>query len=306
MRVLGRLGVAIALAVAAAWAYLVARSRRAERYDPWELAMPGARFHVRGVGVHFVEAGDPAHPALILIHGLGGSYFGFRDIIGPLSRRRHVLALDLPGHGHSDRPAAFDYALSAQASVVRELMDRLGIARADVVGHSLGGAVAMRLAIDAPGRVDHLVLMAAAVVPRMRAARPLAIAAVAASPALSGLLSHRRLRRMQLGTAYHDSAHLSDAMLDDVDMRAAMRGSSRVLGRVTRGLMSEPPPDPASVSQRTLILWGESDRWVRPEQGARLLAAIPHAELRLVPEAGHMLMEEQPKLVAQAIDDFLG
>lgn len=305
MRRLRDLAIGGAIGLAMLWAYLAARARRAERFDPWELDLPGTRFYVRGAGVHFIDAGDRDRPTVLLIHGLGGSTNDFRTIVEPLARTRRVLAVDLPGFGYSDRPRQWDYSLSSQAALLCELLDRLDIRRTHVVGHSLGGAVAMRLALDAPDRVERLVLLASATLPDMRAGRPLTLAAKAAGPALSGALTHRGLRRRQLATAFHDASKLTDDLLDEVDRRAAMRGNAAVLGRVAKGITSESPPDPTAISQPTLILWGESDRWLPPEQGTKLLSLIPNAEMRLIPEAGHMLVEEQPRLVYQAIDGFL-
>jgi pimeloyl-ACP methyl ester carboxylesterase len=114
---------------------------------------------VDGVPIHYVEAGQGK--AVLLIHGLGASTFSFRHTIPELAQRYRVIALDLKGFGYSARPQS-DYSLTAQAALVRQVMDRLGVERAAVVGHSMGGAVAMRLALGYPERVSRLVLVASA------------------------------------------------------------------------------------------------------------------------------------------------
>lgn len=305
MRWLRNISLAIASAVAAVYAYTFVRLRRYERLDPAEADAPGTRFYVRGVGLHFVEAGDRANPAIVLIHGLGGSTFDYRRLIPMLAEYRYVLAVDLPGFGYSDRPASHNYALSSQARVVRELLERLDVTTATVVGHSMGGPIAMRLAIDAPGLVDRLILLAPATDERLQRRMPPLLARLV-TPLMSAMLSHRPLRRLQMSTGVYDRSTLSDDLMDETERRSRMRGASRALASVIDGLAAEPPPNPAALVQPALVLWGESDRWLRPEDGDALVARMPNAEMRRIPNAGHLLVEEQPRLVAAAIRDFLG
>ena len=147
-------------AVGGLWAYSRRENRRYESLDLSEVEKPGRMLSVDGVGIHCLEAGQG--PALLLIHGLGASTFTFRRILPDLARRFRVVAVDLKGFGFSERPAAGDYSLSAQAALVRQVMDQLGVEKASVLGHSMGGAVAMRLALAYPERVERLILASSA------------------------------------------------------------------------------------------------------------------------------------------------
>ncbi len=110
---------------------------------------------LHGHRMHYVQAGRG--PVLVLLHGVLGSR---RSWVGPMSelaRDHRVIAPDLFGHGESAKPAG-DYSLGAYAGALRDLLDRLGVGRATLVGHSLGGGIAMQFAYLFPARVDALVL----------------------------------------------------------------------------------------------------------------------------------------------------
>ncbi|MFZ1855035.1 MAG: alpha/beta fold hydrolase, partial [Candidatus Nanopelagicales bacterium] len=98
---------------------------------------------LHGHRVAYREAGDPSLPVLLLIHGITSSSATWDPVIPALSEHAHVIAPDLLGHGQSDKPRT-DYSLGAFASVLRDLLDHLGHERVTVVGHSLGGGVAMQ------------------------------------------------------------------------------------------------------------------------------------------------------------------
>ena len=112
---------------------------------------------IHGYRRAFVIAGSG--PALLLIHGIGDRSDTWRHLIPALARDHTVIAPDLLGHGRSDKPRA-DYSVAAYANAMRDLLSVLGIERATVVGHSLGGGVAMQFAYQYPERCERLVLVA--------------------------------------------------------------------------------------------------------------------------------------------------
>ena len=100
---------------------------------------------VEGVRLHWVEYGAlGAHAPVVLLHGLNDSYLTWRQIAPVIAHGRHVLALDLPGHGLSDRPDA-SYELTWYAQILARWIDALGVPAVDLVGHSLGGGIALAL-----------------------------------------------------------------------------------------------------------------------------------------------------------------
>ena len=114
----------------------------------------------RGVRTRVLEAGSDRSPALVLVHGLFTSHRSFEDIIGPLTARFHVIVPDLPGFGESEKPSPsrYGYGVEAHAEAIADLIAAFGVGRASVLGHAMGGAVAMTLAAEHPEPVQRLVL----------------------------------------------------------------------------------------------------------------------------------------------------
>jgi pimeloyl-ACP methyl ester carboxylesterase len=295
-----------AAGVAAAYAAVQAANaviRRQEDVDPDALTRPGAMFFIRGLGIHYAEQGHG--PPVVLLHGFGASMFSFRHQVGPLAEHFRVLALDLPGFGYSDRPADADLSLTAQAERVREFLDRMGVERATLIGHSMGGAIAMRLAAAHPDRVERLVLAAGAppdtpvrlpLYPLLRPLSPIPLAFLA---------GNERYGRRTIRRIVYDPATLTDDVLRAYTRPLRLRGTAACLIKMLGDVRRDPPLDPATVSARTLLLYGEADTVVPLRVAHRLHAVMPDARLEVVPRAGHLLLEEQPRACTDAILRFL-
>jgi pimeloyl-ACP methyl ester carboxylesterase len=290
-------------AIGGLWSYSRREIRRYESLDLSEVEKPGRFLSVDGVDIHYLEAGSG--PALLLIHGLGASTFTFRRIFPDLARRFRVVALDLKGFGFSER-ADGDYSLGAQAALVRQFMDRLGIERASVLGHSMGGAVAMRLALAYPERVERLILASSA--SDLELGHRIWGAAVIGRllPLVAPFTLHnRRFRELSLKNGYYDPARCTDDVIEGYMLPARVRGYLRALGNTMAHWRRDPPLRPADITQSTLILWGEVDRWLPPSRGQRLYRLIPGSRLALVAGGGHLFLEEQPEAALRLIEDFL-
>ena len=138
-------------------AYAQYAIRKFEYLDPLEADAPGSFLDIDGTAIHYVEAGKG--DVGVLIHGWNGSTCSFRYTIPELAQDYHVIALDLKGYGYSARPKDGDYSLTAQSEIVARFMDRLAVKDSVVIGHSMGGAVATRLALRYPEWVKKLVLV---------------------------------------------------------------------------------------------------------------------------------------------------
>jgi pimeloyl-ACP methyl ester carboxylesterase len=259
---------------------------------------------VDGVHLHYVE--DGSGPPLVLLHGLNGSTFGFRLLMPYLTPHFRTIALDLMGFGYSERPQHRDYSLGAQARLVAGFLDALGIAKASVLGHSLGGAVAMHLALEFPERVDRLILVSSASdsetrrgLRSSRLVRPL-LPVVAAFT-----VQNQRFRRMSLRSACYDPAFVTPEMLEGYMAPTRVRGHLRALGSLMVDRRKDPPLDPSAISRPVLIIWGAADRWLPPPHGERLRALIPNSRMTIIKNAGHLVLEEQPEESASALVDFL-
>lgn len=286
--------------------FAVARlvARRFETDDPRAAEAPGQFADIDGHQIHYVTAGQGE--AVMLIHGVGGSTFTYRFNIPELSRYYRVVAVDLLGCGYSARPAKGDYRLSAQAGIVRGLMDKLGIDRATVVGHSMGGPVAMRLALMSPERVSRLVLVSSATDEDLRRAGRSARLARPFMLTFGPLLwNSRRFRRWERRTAVHDPAHITDEVLEGHMRFARMKGNMRGQAATLAGWLDDEPFAADDITQPTLLIWGEHDRWLPLEGGGELAARIPGARLAVVRSSGHMVLEEQPASSNRELLEFL-
>ena len=290
-------------AVGGLWAYSRREIRRYESLDLSEVEKPGRIVSIDGVAVHYLEAGEG--PALVLIHGLGASTFTFQRILPELARRFRVVALDLKGFGFSDRPDG-DYTLTAQADLVRQLMDRLGIEKASVLGHSMGGAVAMRLALAYPERVERLILASSA--SDLELGRRIWGAALLGRllPLVAPFTLHnRRFRELSLKTGFYDTDHCTEQIIEGYMMPGRVRGYLRALGNTMAHWPRDPPLRPADITHPTLVLWGEADRWLPPSRGERLHRLISGSRLEVIRGGGHLFLQEQPDSSMRFIEDFL-
>jgi len=255
----------------------------------------GERFTTsRGV-IHFVRTGTG--PPIVLLHGLGSSHRSFDLVVPRLSKKRQVLAVDLLGHGNSDREAR-DFSGTAQAEALVQVMTEMRLDRAVLVGHALGGRVAVRAAASIPERVEKLVLIAAGshgppVSPFFR------LGFVWEALGLLGRPARKRLVARLCGESAVDP--------DGVATYTAWK----TLGRAFRQNSS---PEALSemdelvdsyLEHTTFVIWGSDDR-VSPVGEARIL--FQHKRnVRLVQVAGgsHTLHEDQPDIVADLILEFL-
>jgi pimeloyl-ACP methyl ester carboxylesterase len=149
--------IVLPLANLAAWALIPPLS-------PHKLAKTGHFVSVDGIDTYYERYGSG--PPLILIPAGGSHTSTWRFNTGPLSRSHEVWTLDLPGSGYSEKPATFPYTHRSYAVFVRDFMTKMGIAKAAVAGHSLGGAVALEFSLDFPERTTGLILIASGGYPR--------------------------------------------------------------------------------------------------------------------------------------------
>ncbi|HEV3029116.1 MAG TPA: alpha/beta hydrolase, partial [Planctomycetota bacterium] len=168
-------------------------------------------FHVDGRRYCVVDVGKG--PALILLHGLGGSLYDWRHLIRPLSLSRRVIAVDLLGAGESEIPDFEDYSIAAQARRVKGLMDVLGVERGCIVGNSYGGGIALKLVQDWPERVDRLVLINSICYPE-NIPTYVTLARAPCAEYIAESLPLGKMVRWVLRHSYHTVENLTDEELD--------------------------------------------------------------------------------------------
>jgi pimeloyl-ACP methyl ester carboxylesterase len=267
---------------------------------------------LHGRPVTYAEAG--AGPVLLLIHGMAGNFENWEAVIEPLARHHTVIAPDLPGHGLS-APGAGDYSIGALAAGLRDLLIALDHDRATLVGHSLGGGIAMQLAYQFPEVTERLVLVSSGglgpeVSPVLRAAAlPGAnafIAATAGAASGAGAAVGRGLAAVGLrpNTDITEVAR-GYASLTDPDRRAAFlaalrsvigTGGQRVDARDRLYLAGGIP---------VLIIWGARDRIIPAKHGEQAHEAIPGSRLEIFDGVGHLPQLEAPGRFIAVLERFL-
>ena len=257
---------------------------------------------IDGLRIRYVRKGHG--PPVVLLHGLASSIYTWKDVLPALATRHDVVALDLPGFGDSAVPERFNSEQAVRAVVT--LMDRLRIARASLVGNSLGGAVAVVIAARAPERVDRLVLVDAAGYNFRPADRPWILRLVAALPAgVADAMPRRLMVTLALRQVFHDRRLLTAERVAEYVAPLRRPGAVRVVRQI---LLSEDalgfPEIVRGVRAPTLVVWGRYDAWITPRDAERFASDIPGARVVLV-EAGHMPQEERPAETAGLIEEFL-
>jgi pimeloyl-ACP methyl ester carboxylesterase len=261
---------------------------------------------VEGMRVRYVRAGSG--PAVVLIHGLASSVVTWRDVLPVLARDHDVVAVDLPGFGASDQPA--DLSPDCYPAIVTALMDRLGIARASLVGNSLGGAVAVWVAARAPTRVDRLVLLDAAGYNLAPRDRPLLLR-LAGSP-LGALTDHLPIRRpmvrIGLRQVFYDDSLVTDERVEEYAAPLFRPGAAAAIRSLLNSLGHEGVAFPGVIAQvkaPTLIVWGREDAWIPVRDADRFAATIPGSRTVVLEACGHMPQEERPAEVLRLLSEFL-
>jgi pimeloyl-ACP methyl ester carboxylesterase len=253
-------------------------------------------------------------PVLLLLHGIANSSQTWERVATRLSKRFTLIAPDLLGHGESATPRG-DYSLGAHATGVRDLLTALGIEHVTVVGHSLGGGIAMQFAYQFPERCERLVLVSsgglgrevhlllrAAALPGADYVLPLLTSSqvVGLGRQVGGLLRRARLAPrgdvdvLAQGFASLDNAGSRQAFLHTV--RAVIDPSGQRVSAHDRLALASLIP--------SLIVWGEKDSIIPVAHGAAAHEAMPGSRFEVFPGAGHLPHDADPDRFARVLTDF--
>jgi pimeloyl-ACP methyl ester carboxylesterase len=252
---------------------------------------------VEGARLYFQLAG--AGGPLVLLHGLGASSADWEYQVPEFARHFQVVVPDFRGHGASDR--AGEYGVERFAADTWQLLDRLKIPSATLLGHSMGGAVAMQMALDRPGRVPRLVL--SNTLPSFRTDTFGKRAMLWARLLMMSVLGPRRLSQIMTRRLY---PRPDQAALRAKVARRNARNDRNVYLATIRALTQWSVRDrlPA-LTMPVLVLASEHDYFGR-EEVAPFMAALPQARLRQFPGARHGLPLEMPEAFNRAVLEFLG
>ncbi len=270
---------------------------------------------IHGHRVAYRVAGDASLPVLMLIHGITSSSATWDPVIPALSEHAHVIAPDLYGHGASDVPGA-DYSLGGFATQIRDLMDTLGLDRATVVGHSLGGGVAMQFAYQYFEHTERLVLvdsgglgrevsgaLRAGTMPGVELILPIIAnrhvrnAGIAASRVLSRMPIRPRPSTVEVVRGYSSLSESPSRAAFVHTLRSVVEPGGQRVSAVDRLYLTEGRP--------TLIVWGARDTVIPVAHGYHGHDVIPGSRLEIFEQSEHFPHMDEPARFARVVLDFL-
>jgi pimeloyl-ACP methyl ester carboxylesterase len=275
------------------------------------------RTHQRWVGVHgqplnVIELGEG--PAIVFVHGLSGSWPNWLEQLPVFAREHRVIALDLPGFGHSPMPSE-PITIAGYARVLDGLMDAMGVNAATLVGNSMGGFISAELAIAYPQLVERLVLVSAAgistyqrpevmrAVPWLTRAERIVAAYTAWLASKSDAVVRRRsLRNATLGLVTRHPGRLPAPLAAEQLRGAGKPGFMQALGALLEYPIRERLPE---IACPTLIVWGDKDRVISLRDANVFEELIPGSRKVVFGDTGHMAMLERPAAFNELLREFV-
>jgi pimeloyl-ACP methyl ester carboxylesterase len=297
-------GLACAAIVAAGiWAWTPDRPRNQLERKYWDTATQ--YMDIGGTPLRVRVSGPKDAPAVLLLHGFGSSLETWEPWAQSLSGVYRVVRFDLPGCGLSEADRTGNYGDARSLQIVKALMDALGIEKAVLVGHSMGGRIAWRFAAAFPERTRKLVLIS----PDGFASPGFQYGKAPQVPAIMKLMKYflpRPLLRTNLAAAYGDPSRLGDATVDRYyELLLAPGNREAMIERMRQSVLLDPIPMLRQITAPTLLLWGEKDRLIPFSNSADYIRALRDSRLIAFPDLGHVPHEEAPAKSLAGVMKFL-
>jgi pimeloyl-ACP methyl ester carboxylesterase len=280
------------------------RRRSASDLDQVEFEADGMR-----LSAYVLGKGEP----VLLLHGLGGTKITWLPLLAPLAERYRLLVPDLPGHGGSSKPRT-EYSPRFYGHAVRRLLDAAGVERAAVVGNSLGGRIAIELALRSPSRVSRLVLLDPSM-PGLRWRYVFGFTRVFPTEwggipfPLREQWMARAIRRLFADPSTLPAGGFDAAAGEFIRIYRSPEARMAFFSSLRHIVTEAPEPFFGSlrrIKQPTLVIFGEADTLVPPRLGVRLAEHLPHSEFMVFPGVGHVPQFEAADATKDAVLAFLG
>lgn len=260
---------------------------------------------VDGLEMHYKDTGPRDAPVLLLLHGFGSSLQTWDIWSAQLEQHYRVIRLDLPGFGLTGPSPVHDYSEQNDVSTLSHFVDKLGLSRFSLVGHSMGGKMAWGLAALKPERVEALILMAPDGYPQIKdiGKKPYEM------PAIMGVMRFclpKILVRKSIEPAFFDASVLSDSLVDRYyDMLRAPGVRAAILDRANQTIYTDPVSRLKKITAPTLLIWGEADQMIPSSNAKSYTEVLSKSQTVLLPRLGHLLQEEQPEKALEKVIEFL-
>ena len=263
---------------------------------------------IDNVNYHYMEYPGPGRD-IFLLHGFASSTYTWETVIPYLTRQGyHVWALDMKGFGWSDKPQDAKYDTVTLMQEVNKWMDVMGLKDVVFVGNSLGGAIAVLIALEHPDKTDRLILIDSAGYPIKK---PLVIrmAKIPFAGEITKLFFGRCVVKSTLKEVLFNDDMVTEEKIDAYFHRMSTENAVAAQTALARSFDFEALssytiriPD---IKNRTLIIWGENDEWIPLESGHNFSKDLSNSTLVILPQCGHIPQEEKPEETAKIMIDFI-
>ncbi len=257
---------------------------------------------LEGTRVRYVDVGEG--PPVVLLHGFASSIENWITVMPKLVKDHRIIAIDMRGFGWTDRPVA-DYSPTAQAKLLKAVLDERKVGKIALVGHSYGSSVALAFALEYPAQVERIALYDAWVYDSQLPSMFHMARAKGVGEVLFGLFySERYEERLTMG--FYDPDIVSEQLAEDVERAFERPGTRFGALEAVRGMrFDELEPKYRTITVPTLLLWGREDRVTPVSVGERLVRQLPNAKLNVYPRCGHFPMIEAASDSTRDLSAFL-
>lgn len=283
--------------------YIVTPDKTLEELAPKYAAAPSQFMTLNGMKIHYRDEG--AGTPIVLIHGTGASLHTWNDWTKDLVKDYRVIRLDLPAFGLTGQDPQKRYSSKDYVDLLDAFLIELKVDQFHLAGNSLGGLISWLYASYHPGKVDKLILLDPSGFPFKNT--PMVIK-MAKTPVLNNFIRYvtpRSFIEKNIQEVYYDPTLIKASTLDRYYDLTLYEGNRDAF--IDRTFIErEDYRDRLSlIKAPTLIIWGENDAWIPVSDAPKFKAAIENAQVVIMPETGHVPMEEKPKESLAIVADFL-
>lgn len=261
-----------------------------------------------GMQVHYRDEGDPHDSVpLILLHGTSSSLNTWDSVVLFMKDKKRLISLDLPAFGLTGPNPANEYSFAYYNRFLDSFFLQLHITHCMIAGNSLGGAIAWEYTAAHPDKVTKLILIDAAGYPGRNAKGSLGFK-IASTPVINNLLLYitpKILVRKSLEGIYFDKNRVTDAQVERFHDVAISEGNRRAVLAIFKKGFEREPEKIGTITTPALIIWGEKDGLIPVENAYLFQKNIKGSKLEILPDIGHVPMEEAPKKVSDLMADFI-
>lgn len=270
---------------------------------------PSSFISIMDMDVHFRDEGYPQDSLpIVLIHGTGSSLHTFDGWVDDLKKERRIIRMDLPGFGLTGPFPDRDYTMTHYVDFIYQFLNQLNIEKCILGGNSLGGQIAWNYAVAYPSDISKLILIDAAGYPLESEKVPVAFA-IARMPVLNKALTFitpKFMARSSVESVYADKSKVTDQLVDRYFELTLREGNRQgLVDRMTSEMKGNQIELIKTIKAPTLILWGADDLLATTKSAYRFQADLPNDTLVIMPNVGHVPMEESPNESLAIVQAFL-